>query len=169
MKLEFFKDILVFFIICLVQVLVLNHIHLLNCAMALLYVYFALMFPYNYPRWGVLVWCFLMGLIMDIFSNTPGVAAASMTLIGLLQPVLFSAFVQHDNQEEVKPHLHSMGFANYFSYSSILVLVYCLVYFSLEAFHFFNWLQWLKSIGGSALLTLILIFVIESVVHKDAV
>lgn len=168
MKLEFFKDILIFIMICLVQVLVLNHIHLLNCAMPLLYVYFALLFPYNYPRWAVLVWCFLMGLVMDVFSNTPGVAAASMTLVGLLQPMFFGAFVQHDNQEEVKPHLRSMGFTAYFSYAAALVLIYCVVYFSLEAFHFFNWLQWLKNIGGSALLTLILIFVIESVVRKDS-
>ena len=85
--------------------------------MPLLYVYFALLFPYNYPRWAVLVWCFLMGLVMDVFSNTPGVAAASMTLIGLLQPIFFGAFVQHDNQEEVKPHLRSMGFTAYFSYA----------------------------------------------------
>lgn len=169
MKIDFFKDILIFIIICLAQVLVLNHIHLLNCAVPLLYVYFALLFPYNYPRWAILIWCFLLGLIMDIFSNTPGVAAASMTFIGLLQPMVFGIFIEHDNPEEIQPRLRSMGFLSYFFYTFILVLLYCLVYFSLESFHFFNWLQWLKSVGGSTLLTLILIFVIESIVRKDSV
>ena len=31
-----------------------------------------------------------------------------------------------------------------------------------EAFNFYNWVQWLSSIGGSALLTIILILVIEN-------
>ena len=42
------------------------------------------------------------------------------------------------------------------------MVIYCLAFFSLEAFNFYNWVQWLSSIGGSALLTIILILVIEN-------
>ena len=35
----------------------------------------------------------LLGLGVDIFSNTPGVGAASLTLTALLQPYLLSLFV----------------------------------------------------------------------------
>ena len=45
----------------------------------------------------------------------------------------------------------------------IPVLVYCLVFFSLEAFNFYNWLQWLSCIGGCAVITIVLILVIENV------
>ena len=50
----------------------------------------------------------------------------------------------------------------YANYTIILVVIYCLAFFSLEAFNFYNWVQWLSSIGGSALLTIILILVIEN-------
>lgn len=37
-------------VFALAQGLVLGNIHLFNCATPLLYVYFALLFPRNYPR-----------------------------------------------------------------------------------------------------------------------
>ena len=44
-----------------------------------------------------------------------------------------------------------------------MVLIYCTTFFSLEAFSFFNWEHWLMSIGGSTLVTVILIWVIEAI------
>ena len=74
-----FKRILGFALLCLAQALVLNRIHLFSFATPLLYVYMVLLFRRNYPHWGVLIWCFFMGLVVDSFSNTPGLATASMT------------------------------------------------------------------------------------------
>ena len=74
-----------FLVFLLVQVLVLNHVHLFDSATPLLYIYMVLLFPRNYPKWGMLVWAFAMGLGVDMFSNTPGVAAASLTLVALLR------------------------------------------------------------------------------------
>ena len=50
----------------------------------------------------------------------------------------------------------------YAFYTVIIVMIYCLLFFTLEAFNFFNWLQWLASIGGSTLLTIVLILVIDN-------
>lgn len=79
MSIDFLKRLLLFFGLLLAQVLVLNHVHLFGVAIPLLYVYFVLSFPRDYSRNGALVWSFLLGLFIDIFSNTPGVAAFSMT------------------------------------------------------------------------------------------
>lgn len=80
---DFVKRLLLFLGLLLVQVLVLNHVHLFGYGTPLPYIYFAISFRRGYPKWGVLVWSFLLGLCIDMFSNTPGVAAASMTLAGL--------------------------------------------------------------------------------------
>lgn len=48
-------------------------------------------------------------------------------------------------------------------YTIICVLIYNILFFTIESFNFFNWLQWLKNIGGSSVLTAILIIVIENV------
>lgn len=152
-----------FIILLLVQALVFNHIHLFDCATPLLYVYFVIPMHKSSQRWATLLWCFSMGICIDIFSNTPGMAAASMTLLGLLQPGVLSLFVQHDSPDDLRPSPGTLGTAKYVSYVSILVLVHCLAFFSLEAFNFQNWLQWLACVGGSTLLTVLLVLVIENV------
>ena len=86
MNIEVIRHFFTFLILCLVQALVLNHINLLGCATPLLYVYFIMLFRRNFPKWAILLWSFFIGLCLDVFSNTPGVAAASSTFLGLLQP-----------------------------------------------------------------------------------
>lgn len=150
-------------LLCLVQALVLNQIHLFNCATPLLYVYMPLVFPMGYPRWAQLLWCFALGLAVDTFSNTPGVAAASMTLLGAMQPGFFALFVQRDAPDDLRPSARAIGKMKFAFYVSALVLLYCVVFFALEMFSFFHWLRWLECAGGSALLTIILVLTIESV------
>ena len=162
MTLETLKNIGWTALLLLVQVLVLNHIHLFNCITPLLYVYVALLFRRNYPRWGILVWCFLTGLTTDIFTNTPGVAAASMTLAGLLQPYLLELFVRHDEDQTLSPSMKEMGPGKFLWYAIILVFIYCFCFFTLEMFTHFDGVLWISSIAGSFALTFILILVLEN-------
>lgn len=166
MTLDIFWQIGVSIILCLAQPLVLNHIHLFDCATPLLYVYMVLLFPRNYPKWGILLWSFIMGVVIDTFSNTPGVAAASMTLIGAIQPYYMEAFVPRDAVDDFRLSVATVGFVKYSLYSFVLVLIYCTVFFTLETFSFFNWLQWLESVLGSTAITFILIITIDSVRRK---
>lgn len=144
------------------QVLVFNRIQLFHCATPLLYVYFALMFPRGYPRWAILLWCFVMGLCIDVFSNTPGVASASMTLISMLQPYLLELFLPRDAEDNVESSAKSLGTGKFATLTAIIVTIYCLVFYALEAFNFIHWLYWLECLGGSALLTIVLIMTLES-------
>lgn len=166
MKIEILRHLFAFIILCLVQVLVLNHVNLFGCATPFLYVYFVMMFRRGYPRWAVLLWSFFMGLCVDVFSNTPGVAASSATLLGLLQPYLLEMFVQRDSPDDMQPGMKSLGVAGYVYYTVLCVLVFNLFFFTVESFNFFNWLQWAKNIGGSTALTAVLILVIENVRRK---
>jgi len=131
--------------------------------MPLLYVYFAIIFPRNYPKWAILLWCFFLGLGVDMFSNTPGMAAAALTLTGAVQPYLLELFVPRDATDNIKSSAASLGTSKFLTMATILVVLYCLTYFSLEAFTFFNWLQWLMNIGGSAVVTILLIMTIETI------
>ena len=101
-----------------------------------------------------------------MFSNTPGLAAGSLTLIGMMQPYLLELFVPRDSVEEMEVSASTLGLGKYALLCAILLIVFCLVFFALEAFSFFNWLYWLECAGSSALLTFILIMAIESVRSK---
>ncbi len=163
MSIDYLKRLLWLIVLAFVQVLVLNRIHLLGVATPMLSVYFVILFRQNEPKWVLLLWAFVLGLIIDTFSNTPGAASASLTLVAALQPYLLLPFIQREDDENVKPGIHSLGLLSFFYYSLLLVSLFCLVYFTLEMFTFFNWLYWLECIGGSIVLTMLLIMVIDTV------
>ena len=155
------KRALLFFIFAMAQAVVLGRIHLFQCATPLLYVWFVTMFPRNYPKWAILLWSFMLGLLVDTFSNTPGMASASLTLIAIVQPYYFELLVPRDSVDNLKPSMATLGPLKYTYYIVPLVLVYCLVFYSLEMFCFFNWVEWAKCVVGSTLITLLLIFTFE--------
>lgn len=161
MTIDSFRRLILFVVLCMVQALVLNRVHLFNYAIPLFYVYFVLSFPRNYPKWALLLWCFAMGLVNDTFANTAGVGCASMTLIAVLQPYWLELFVPRDAAEDFQPSLYSLGLGKFVAYSLPILLLYSLVFFALEAFNFFNWIHWLLTSFSSAVLTLVLILTIE--------
>ena len=163
MLFDILRRLMVMVVLCLAQALVLNRIQLFHCATPLLYAYFAIIFPRSYPKWAILVWCFSMGVVIDAFSNTPGVASASLTLMGALQPYLLELFLPRDVDDRVKASANTMGMGNFMSLATIMMLIYCMVFFTVNLFSFFNWLYWLECVVGSALLTLALIFTIENI------
>jgi rod shape-determining protein MreD len=152
---------MVFFI--LVQVLILNHIHLFNVATPLVYVYFILLFPRNQQRWVSILLAFFLGLILDSFSNTPGETAFALTLTAFLQPYFLSLYLERDNSDNFTPSMAKMGFMKYATYVLLLTFIFCFTLFTLEAFSFFNWAQWLLCILGSWGVTSLIIIAIDSV------
>ena len=152
---------MVFFI--LVQVLILNHIHLFNVATPLVYVYFILLFPRNQQRWVSILLAFFLGLILDSFSNTPGETAFALTLTAFLQPYFLSLYLERDNSDNFTPSMAKMGFMKYATYVLLLTFIFSFTLFTLEAFSFFNWAQWLLCILGSWGVTSLIIIAIDSV------
>ena len=118
----------------LAQVIVLGRIHLFHYATPFLYVYFVAMFPRNYEKWAVLLWSFLLGLLIDIFQNTPGLAAASLTVIAAVQPYYLELYVPRNSADNLQPSMTTLGPLKYTYYIVPMVTVYCLLFYSLESF-----------------------------------
>ena len=59
-----------FVFLVLLQVLVLNHVHILGYATPMLYIYYILILNAETPRKSLLLQAFFIGLCIDIFSNT---------------------------------------------------------------------------------------------------
>ena len=163
MSIDFVKSLAWFLVLVLAQVFVLNHIHLFGIATPLLYIYCIFLFRRNFPHWAILLSGFIMGVVIDTFTNTPGVSSASLTLIAAVQPYVLRPFVPRDSADDLVPGISTLGFGQYFWYSITLTLIYCFIFFTLEMFTFFNFVYWLECIGGSTLLTWLLLLVIEHV------
>ena len=141
MSIDLIRRIGLMILFTLVQVHILNHIHLFNVATPLVYVYFILLFP----------------------RNTPGETTFALTLTAFLQPYVLELYLERDDSDDFSPSMANMGFVKYSTYVLLLTFVFCFTLFSLEAFSFFNWIQWLLCILGSWGVTSIMIIAIDSV------
>jgi hypothetical protein len=84
----------------------------------------------------------------------------------MVQTYLVEFFVPRDSVENLDVSAATLGWGKFSTLSGILTLFYCLVFFILEAFNFFDWQLWLMRTICSAALTLVLMLAIESVRSK---
>lgn len=143
-------------IILALQVLVFDYIHLWGYATPLLGVMVVVYSPLSDNRVTNLVMSFMAGIVMDMFTNSPGVAAASMTLTSFVQHPLLEMMVPKDSDENMLPSWHTMGMSSYSAYLAIMLAVYHVAYFVLEVFSFINPVDMIISIVSSYVLSFIL-------------
>ncbi len=163
MNVGFLKSLLVSLVLLVVQVMVLNHIHLFRCATPMLLVYAVVLFPLTTPRWASLLLSFLIGMVSDIFTNTPGVVTMTLTFIAFIQPSLLRSVLPQEAAENAEPSLKNLGWKKYVLYSGTLTIAYCLLVVVLENFAFSRLLWMGENIIGSVLLTYLLIVAIENI------
>jgi len=156
------RNIVRFFFLILFQVLILNHINLGGYTNPYLYIYFILLLPFATPRWLLLILAFIMGLSIDLFSNTPGLNATATVLMAFFRPFVIRAISSIPEEElGVQPSLKIQGFKWFFSFTAILVLIHHFALFYLEIFRFEEFFQTLFRVILSSIFTLGLIFLSE--------
>lgn len=155
-----------FVLLLLLQALVFNHVHIFGYATPMPYIYLLLILPSNTSRWVYVLLGFVLGLCVDLFANTPGMAAGAMCFLGLIVPLLLKVFSPSDNDDSFEPSHKVMEWGPFIRYTFICVLIYCILFFVFEAFSFFDWLILLLNIVGSTLLTTLVIVAMELIRKK---
>ena len=150
----------------LVQVLILNKICLFGLATPFVYVYLLLALDRDIDRNALMLVAFLLGLSVDVFSNTPGVNAGASVLVAFMRPGLLRLFSPRDEYENFEPGIYTLGFWPFVRYVSVVVLLHHTVLFSLEAFSFANIGYLSLRVLCSSLLTVLLVVALEFVRHK---
>ena len=153
-----------FIVLVLLQVLVFNRIALFGYATPFLFLYFILKLPTTLSANWTMTLSFLMGLIIDIFSNTPGMYALASVSIAFVRRTFIALVLQRGNEEVSL--VRSFG-SGYFSiYAFCVIFLFCILVFVIEAFSFFTPLILLLRILSSTLLTFILVLALESLNWK---
>ena len=156
---------IVLFVALMVLQLVCNKIVLFNIAMPVVFIYLILRLPVNLHGGWVLTIAFFSGLIVDIFNNTPGMNALACTLMAAVRRPVFNLFVSRENDMNIPiPSVDSMGVSDYFKYMATLVTGYCALIFIIQAFSLHNFVLTLARIAGSSVLSVIIIFGLDSLV-----
>lgn len=160
-----FNSALRFIILILVQVLVLNNIDFFGYINPYIYILFIILFPVKNNRTLFLFLSFLLGLTIDLFSNSGGVhAAASVTLAFIRPPVLKFSFGMIYEHQTIK--FSQAEFGNRLTYFSIMVVIHHFIMFSLEIFKISNIILILQKTLFSSIFTIILCLLITVLFSK---
>ena len=134
----------------LLQVLILNNVHIAGYATPFLYIYLILKFESDTPRNALMLWAFFLGLAVDVFSDTPGMNAAATVLLAFLRPTF----------------LRTMGILPFLKYLVVSVLIHHGLLLTLEFFSFAHIGTLLLRIAASTLLTVTCIMAVEGIRKK---
>ena len=151
---------IMFVLLVLLQVTVLNRISFLGYAVPFLYIYFVIKLPIGMNRSLVVVLSFILGFIIDIFCNTPGMNAAATTFAAFLRRPIQNLFFSVDDYNEQTPRLSLLG-STFIKYAIAVCFVHTVALISIESFSYFNIVSVLLRIGLSTVITSILIFALE--------
>ena len=159
---------LILFVALLVAQVICSKIILFGVAMPIIYIYLVLRLPVNYSLNWTLTIAFLFGLFVDMFNNTQGMNALACTVMTMLRRPVHDMFMLKDDEDnDPIPSMDSLGITNYLKYMASLVTVYCVVLFLVQAFTLHNFPLTLLRIISSSLLSILLIFGIDSLVSTD--
>jgi rod shape-determining protein MreD len=153
------KYIVMFFSLVLVQVLILNNIQFSGLVNPYIYILFILLLPFTIPGYFLLGISFILGISIDIFSNTPGIHAGATVLLGFIRPGIAQLVSSRELIEKGNtPSMTQLGFASFIKYTVISVLIHHLFLFFAEAFSFGDFfetlLRWILSSAFSILIIL---------------
>ena len=158
------KNILRFIFFILIQVFVLDKIHLHQMATPYIYFLFILWLPFKMSRAWQMTTSFMLGFALDSFRHHPGFHTAACVLIAYLRPFLINLLIAQQGSETnySEPSVKSMGGAlPYFIYAGVLTFIHHGWLFLLEAWQFGNiWYFFAKTLLSTAI-SLLLIIITE--------
>jgi rod shape-determining protein MreD len=147
----------------LLQALVMNDIHLFKIVTPFIYIYVILKLPADTRRSTVIFLSFLLGLAVDIFSNTFGMHAAACSLAGFIRRPLLERFADmKDLPDGSIPSWRLFGYGKFIRYALMLTALHHITLFVIESFTFFQPLMMIVRMMSAILLSLLLILITEA-------
>lgn len=161
------NNFLLFIVVFVLQVFALNNVTVYNLGFPMIYPLVILLLPIRQPLYIVLLVSFLTGLSIDFFTNTGGLHAAALTLMGFSRIfVLNKLEPQAEYGNEDCPGFRKYGPRWMFLYFSILILIHHFAYFFVEESSIFNIGEILLKTLVSSLLSFILMMVMNTLIFR---
>ncbi|MGH2665766.1 rod shape-determining protein MreD [Flavobacterium sp.] len=124
-----------FILLLAAQIVIFNNIDLFGYINPYPYILFILLYPVNTNRARLLIASFLLGLTVDLFSNSGGVHAAACLILAYVRPSFFKfSFGLSYEYQTIK--INDRLSPERFTFILISILTHHLVLFLLELFKF---------------------------------
>ena len=159
-----FVNIFRFILLLAVQIIIFNNMNFLGYISPFPYILFIILYPVNGNKYGILFASFLLGIIMDMFSNSGGIHTTACLILAYYRPYLFKfSFGLSYEYQTVK--LNDVLTPERFSFILLSVLIHHFVLFVLEAFEItFFWdvlIRTLLSTIFTIIICIIIIYLIK--------
>lgn len=133
MNSTFLLNISRFILLLAVQITIFNNMNFLGYIIPLPYILFIILYPVNGNRSGLLLASFLLGLTMDLFSNSGGIHATACLVLAYARPTIFKfSFGVSYEYQTIK--LNDVLTPERFSFIMMSVIIHHITLFILEAF-----------------------------------
>lgn len=147
----------------LVQVLILNNVHIAGFATPFVYIYLTLKLPSDTGRKEQMLWAFVLGLAVDMFADTPGMNASASVLLAFLRPALLRLFMPRDMSDSFIPGFRTMGVGSFLKYVSACTLLHHAMLYAIEYFSTAHIGMAVLHIAASSVLTVACMAAIEGI------
>ncbi len=165
----FIKNIIRFFILILLQVLILNKINLSGYINPYLYIYFILLLPFEISGWLLLISSFLLGFGVDVLSGTLGMHAAASVFMAFFRPAIIKSIGSRKEFEAgMQPSIGDLGFRWFFTYALILIFIHHFALFYIEVFRFSDFFSTFQRVLYSTGFTLALVIITQYLFYKPS-
>ena len=154
----YLKYLSLFPVYILIQVLILNEILFFSYINPFLYILLIISLPLKTPKWFLLLYAFLLGFIIDLFSGTLGFHSTASVLIAFIKPITSKITIPHNILGDINEiTLKKIGLKSYLMFSLLLILIHNACLFILEHVDFNIYI--FGKIIASSFITLIIIII----------
>jgi len=147
-----------FIFLLFLQVFVLNNILFLDSINPYLYIVFVFLYPLKKNRTSFLFYSFLLGLLIDFFSDSGGIHAFSILYIAYIRLFFVKIYFRKVSADYPFFKLKSESIGKVFNYTVTLTVIHHLIYFSFVNFSFQNLSNVFLNTLFSSIFTLVLYF-----------
>jgi len=144
----------------LLQIVVLNEVLFSAYINPFLYIILIISLPLKTPKWFLLIYAFLLGFSIDLFSGSLGVHSTATILIAFVKPFINKITIPHNilaDTDEIT--LKKVGNKAFITFSFFLILLHNICLFITE--HLSVNLALFGKIMASSLVTLIIVLITQ--------
>jgi hypothetical protein len=156
-----------FISLVLVQVLIFNQVQFSGFFNPYIYVLFVLLLPLSTPRYLMLISAFLLGFVIDVFSNSLGVHSAATVFVAYVRPLVIRLISNREDDRSDYPGLNQNKLSWFINYTFIVVFIHHAILFYLEVYTFANFFNTLYRVILSSLFSIIVIVLSQFLVFRD--
>jgi hypothetical protein len=163
------KNIIRFFVFVVLQALIFNQLEIGYGFHLMIHPLFVMLLPFEMGVISLLGLAFLLGIIIDVFSNTYGLHASSLVMMAYFRPMLFKFYGPREGYDPLKePNVFDMGNRWFTLVFGFLLLIHNFWFFLVESFQLNQFLFILQKTIFSTVPSFLICLLLQSFLIKKS-